>query len=70
MQAVPPTGETSIDAALRVLVPAQYQPQLAAGQRALEPLREFLVRHTRGTDRETFSILATQLGNTVKGDVL
>lgn len=64
------TGETSIDAALRVLVPAQYQPQLAAGQRALEPLREFLVKHTRGTDRETFSILATQLGNTVRGDEL
>jgi type III secretion protein R len=68
--AVPPSGDTTIDAALRVLVPAQYQPQLAAGQRALEPLREFLIRHTRGTDRETFAILATQLGNTVVGDEL
>jgi len=60
----------SIDAALRVLVPAQYQPQLAAAERALEPLREFLIKHTRVTDRETFAILATQLGNTVRGDEL
>ena len=59
-----------IDAALRVLVPAQYQPQLAAAERGVEPLREFLIKHTRGTDRETFAILATQMGNTVRGDEL
>lgn len=60
----------SIDAALRVLVPAEHQPKLAAAERAAEPLREFLVKHTRTQDRETFSILATKLGNTVRGDEL
>jgi type III secretion protein R len=67
-----PSGPTlgSVDAALRTLVPAQYQPQLAAGQRAIEPLRDFLVNHTRVTDRESFAVLATQLGNTVEGDEL
>jgi type III secretion protein R len=62
------TASTDIDAALRVLVPAQYQPQLAAAERAIEPLRAFLIKHTRGVDRETFAILATQMGNTVRGD--
>jgi type III secretion protein R len=64
------TASTDIDAALRVLVPAQYQPQLAAAERAIEPLRAFLIKHTRGVDRETFAILATQMGNTVRGDEL
>jgi len=72
---VPPAGAATpssndIDAALRILVPAQYQPQLAAAERAVEPLRAFLIKHTRGVDRETFSILATQMGNTVRGDEL
>lgn len=49
-------------------MPAQYQPQLAAADRAVEPLRDFLIKHTRVQDRETFSILATQLGNTVRGE--
>ncbi len=63
-------ASNDIDAALRILVPAQYQPQLAAAERAVEPLRAFLIKHTRGIDRETFSILATQMGNTVRGDEL
>jgi flagellar biosynthesis protein FliP len=65
----PPTID-AIDAALRSLVPPQYQGQLAAIERAFEPLREFLIKHTRVQDRETFGILATQLGNTVRGDEL
>ena len=65
----PPTVD-AIDAAIRKLVPPQYQGQLAAVERAFEPLRDFLIKHTRVQDRETFGILATQLGNTVRGDEL
>ncbi len=65
-----PAAEQPIDAALRVLVPAQYQPQLAAAQRAVEPLRAFLAKHTRDADRETFATLAKKLGNSSTGDEL
>jgi len=58
---------TSVDAALRALVPPQYQPQVAAAERAIEPLREFLANHTRAADRETFTALARKLGNEVDG---
>jgi len=60
----------SVDAALRVLVPAQYQPQLAAAERAVEPLRAFLLKHSRDVDRDTFSSLARKLGNETNGDEL
>ena len=66
----PTTNNLSVEAALRTLVPAQYQPQLAAAERAVEPLRAFLAKHTRGADRETFASLASKLGNTARGDEL
>jgi type III secretion protein R len=64
------TAAPSIDAALRTLVPAQYQPQLAAAERAIEPLREFLAKHTRAEDKATFQRLATDVGNGARGDEL
>lgn len=65
------TSPSAIDAALRTLVPAQYQSQLAAAQRAAEPLRAFLAKHTRDADRETFTSLAKKLGNaSATGDEL
>lgn len=67
---VAPSPPTSIDVALRALVPAQYQPQLATTQRAIEPLRAFLAKHTRDADRETFASLAKKLGNSSTGDEL
>ncbi len=57
------SAPAAFDAALRALVPAQYQPQLASAQRALEPLRAFLAKHTRDADRETFASLSKKLGN-------
>ena len=62
-----PAAPSSIDAALRALVPAQYQPQLATAERAIEPLREFLEKHSRAADRETFTSLARKLGNAPGG---
>lgn len=59
-----------IDDVLRTLVPAQYQPQVAAVQRALGPLRVFLAKHTRDADRDTFVALSTKLGNHTRGDEL
>ena len=65
----PPTT-TSVEAALRTLVPAQYQPQLAAAERAVEPLRAFLAKHARDADRETFASLAKKLSPGSTGDEL
>jgi type III secretion protein R len=53
----------ALDAALRAIVPAQYQSQVASIQRAIEPLRAFLDKHTRDEDRETFTSLAKKMGN-------
>lgn len=67
---MPAPAAPSVDGALRTLVPVQYQPQLAAIERAIEPLRAFLARHTRAADRETFTRLAEKLGNPSTGDEL
>ncbi len=64
-----PAGPSFAEA-LRTVVPAPYQPQLAAAERAVEPLRAFLARHTRDADRETFASLARKLGNVSSGDEL
>jgi type III secretion protein R len=65
------SGEPSqVDVLLRALVPAQYQTQVAAAERSLGPLREFLTKHARQVDRDTFRELAGTLGNTVRGDEL
>jgi type III secretion protein R len=60
----------SLDDVLHTLVPAQYQPQVAAAERALGPLRAFLAKHTRDADRDTFVALSTKLGNQTRGDEL
>ncbi|HEU4612538.1 MAG TPA: flagellar type III secretion system pore protein FliP, partial [Kofleriaceae bacterium] len=67
--AAAPAGPSFAEA-LRTVVPAPYQPQLAAAERAVEPLRAFLARHTRDEDRETFASLARKLGNVSSGDEL
>ncbi len=58
---------TPVDA-LRVLVPAEYQPQLDAAERGIAPLRAFLVKHSAEKDRATFRELGTKLGHEVQGD--
>ncbi len=71
--AATPTAQSpdaSLDKALRAIVPARYEPQFAAAERAIEPLRAFLARHTREADRGTFTGLANQLGNPSRGDEL
>jgi type III secretion protein R len=61
-------GTRDVGAAVRALVPAEYASQVAAAERALEPLRGFLWKHTRAADRETFSGLAGSLGSRVRGN--
>lgn len=58
-----PSAPPAFDAALRVLVPAPYHAQVTAVQRASEPLRAFLAKHTREADRETFASLSKKLGH-------
>ncbi len=65
-----PSSTKSIDDVLHTLVPAQYQSQVAAAERALGPLRAFLAKHTRDADRDTFVALSTKLGNETRGDEL
>lgn len=66
--AVAPTK--SLDDVLRTLLPDKYQPQVAAVERSLGPLRAFLAKHTRDADRDTFVALSTKLGNSTRGDEL
>jgi type III secretion protein R len=61
-------GDRDVAAAVRALVPAQYASQVAAAERALEPLRAFLFKPARAAARETFSALAGSLGSRVRGD--
>jgi type III secretion protein R len=69
-QAPATDAPSQIDVLIATLVPAQHQGQVAAAQRALGPLRAFLVKHTRQADRESFRDIATGLGNEVRGDEL
>lgn len=66
----PAPADRALADALHAVVPARYQPELAAAERAVEPLRAFLARHTRDADRETFASLARKLGNATRGDEL
>jgi type III secretion protein R len=68
-RATAPAAQSFSDA-LHAVVPTKYEPQLAAAERAVEPLRAFLARHTRDADRETFASLARKLGNVSNGDEL
>jgi type III secretion protein R len=65
-----PAPRDPIDEAIHTLVPAQYQPELDAIERGLEPLRGFLAKHSAQVDRETFVELAKKLGHDVRGDEL
>ena len=60
----------SVDEAVRQLVPAEYTPQVAAAERAIEPLRAFLAKHAADADKTTFVALAKKLGKQVRGDEL
>src|SRR4051812_11694376 len=62
--------QKNIDDVVKSLVPAQYQTHVAAAERALGPLKAFLVKNTREADRDTFTALSTKLGNDTKGDEL
>ncbi|MDB4958000.1 MAG: type secretion system inner rane protein, partial [Myxococcales bacterium] len=66
----PGATSRSIDQAIRTLVPPQYQSELDAAERGLEPLRGFLTKHAAQKDRETFVALAKELGHDVRGDEL
>jgi flagellar biosynthesis protein FliP len=65
-----PARALDLEAALQRLVPAHHRGTLAAAQRAREPLRAFLSRHTAERDRETFVAAATAMGRSVAGDEL
>ena len=62
------TKSLDLEATIRGLVPALYQPQVDAAARALGPLRGFLARHASDRDRETFRGLAARMGRPVTGD--
>jgi len=65
-----PPADGSVDQAVRQLVPAEYQPQLDAAERAIVPLKAFLAKHAGQADKDTFVGLAKKLGKDVKGDEL
>jgi flagellar biosynthesis protein FliP len=60
----------SVAATLRTIVPAEYQGQLAAAERAATPLRAFLLNHAAPKDRATFADLARKMKRDAKGDEL
>ena len=68
--AMPKATDGSVDQAVRQLVPAEYQPQLDAAERAIVPLEAFLAKHAGQADKDTFVGLAKKLGKDVKGDEL
>src|SRR6185503_13136519 len=49
-----PAADGSVDQAVRQLVPAEYQPQLDAAERAIVPLKAFLAKHAGQADKDTF----------------
>ncbi|MEJ7603382.1 MAG: flagellar type III secretion system pore protein FliP [Kofleriaceae bacterium] len=59
-----------IEAAVRQLVPAKYQPQVDKTARALEPLRGFLTRHADARDRQTFVDVAQRMNRAPEGHEL
>jgi type III secretion protein R len=65
-----PAADGSVDQAVRQLVPAEYQPQVDAAERAIVPLKAFLAKHAGQADKDTFVGLAKKLGKDVKGDEL
>jgi type III secretion protein R len=68
--APPPAHDHSVDGALHQLVPDAYHPQLDTAERALAPLRGFLLDHSGAKDKQTFRDLGKKLGHDVRGDEL
>jgi type III secretion protein R len=66
--ASPASASHDLERAVRNLIPREYQSQLDAVSRAVDPLREFLARHAAARDRETFTAMATQMGREARGD--
>jgi type III secretion protein R len=66
--AAPDAG--SMDAAVHALVPPEYAHDVDVAERAMAPLRAFLLAHAAPADRATFVSLAKQRGRDVKGDEL
>jgi len=66
----PAPAPGSPEAAWRMLVPAEYQPQLDAAERGVAPLKAFLIKHSAEKDRATFRELGAKLGHDVSGDEL
>lgn len=62
-----PATSPDLEAALRKVVPAEYQPELDTAERASVPLRAFLEKHSAERDRATFVELAGKLGHHVQG---
>src|SRR5262249_24323113 len=69
-RAAAPPEPSSLEGAIRELVPAQYRPQMDAAARAVGPLRAFLAHHASARDRETFTQLAARMGRAASGDEL
>jgi type III secretion protein R len=65
-----PLRQVDVDAAIRKLLPPQYHAQLDASERAIEPLRRFLARHSSARDRETFTATAHRMGRAADGNEL
>ena len=63
-----PATSPDLEAALRKVVPAEYQAELDTAERAAVPLRAFLAKHSAQRDRDTFVELAGKLGHRVNGD--
>jgi type III secretion protein R len=66
--AAPKPYDKSVEGALRSLVPAEHQGDLDTVERALPPLRGFLLDHAGAKDKHTFRDLAHELGRDVRGD--
>jgi type III secretion protein R len=66
--AVTAPAPTELDTAVRKLVPAEYQSDVDAAERAEVPLRDWLVKHAAQRDRETFVELAGKLGHPARAD--
>jgi len=65
-----PAQANDLDAAVRSLVPKEYESQVDATSRALVPLRAFVLKHAAERDRETFTGLAQRMGHNIRGDEL
>ncbi|HTR55040.1 MAG TPA: flagellar type III secretion system pore protein FliP, partial [Kofleriaceae bacterium] len=68
--APPSPYDKSVEATLRSLVPQEHQADLDTAERALPPLRGFLLDHAGAKDKQTFRDLGTKLGHKVHGDEL